>query len=263
MTDRAVVVPTTLGPTAAIVSEPEGPPRGLLILLQGDGPSGRSGINSVWTRLARELAGLGLVVLRFDYADEGDGTMIRGDSLPDPGHKKRVDLIVLRDVVAWLRERVDAEETLVVGDCHGGRLAIDIAGEDPRVVGAFLSVPYVRKVFVELAERRRPMGPLRRALGRIDPAKFHEGVIAGLPVMLAKGPVWMLMGDGDGDDPLQLRRLFRARGRRRIEVEVVPGMAVNPVSSPEAQREVARRTLRRIARYLDERGEPAAARSVA
>ena len=259
MTDRVLLVPTSLGPVAAIVSEPAGPPRGTLILMQGDGPPGRSGVNSVWTRFARELAELGLLVLRFEYADEGDGTMIRGDILPEPGHKKEVDLVILREVAAWLRERAGVEDLLLAGDCHGGRLAIDLGGEDPHVVGAFVSVPYVRRDWVELNVRRTSVGRLRRILRRIDPFDFHQDVLAALPVMLAKGPVWILTGDQDGDEALQLQRLCRSRGGPRIEVDVVAGMAVHPASSPEAQHEVTRRMLRRIARHLDERERAAIA----
>lgn len=258
MTDRAVLVPTSLGPTAAIVSEPAGPVRGTLILLQGDGPPGRSGINGVWTRFARELTGLGLVVLRFDYSDEGDGTMIRGNVVSGSRHKKCADIDMLRDVAAWLRERVGGGDLLLAGDCHGGRLAIDLAGEHPDVVGAFVSVPYVRQDWVDLGTRSQPIGRLRRVLGRIDAAGFHDDVLAALPVILEKGPIWMLMGEGDGDEALQLQRLFRSRGRRPIEVEVVRGMAVHPVDSPEVQEVVTRRMLARIARALDERDAAAA-----
>ena len=256
MTDRAVLVPTSAGPAAAIVSEPAGPPRATLILMQGDGPPGRSGVNSVWTRFARTLAAeLGLLVLRFEYSDEGDGTMIRGDMLPGDGHKKEVDLVMLRDVAAWLRERAGADELLLAGDCHGARLAIDLGGECPQVVGAFMSIPYVRKDWVDLKERRKPMG---RMLGRVDRSDFHENVLRSLPVMLAKGPVWMVMGEGDGDEALQLQALFRTKGLQPIEVEVVPGIALHPVGTPEVQHEVTSRMLRRIAQALDEREAAAA-----
>jgi hypothetical protein len=257
VTDRAVLLPTPIGPAAAIVSEPAGAPRAAVILLQGGGRPGRAGINAVWTRLARRLAESGLLVVRFDYVGEGDATMISKDVRPDlrvPGlsHRGRVDLVVMRAVAAWLRERTGARDLLLAGDCEGGRLAIEFGGEDAGVVGAFLSVPYVRRGFIELQHRRRPVGRVRRWLRRIDSATYHDKVLAALPAMLERGPVWILAGELDGDEALQVKRLLGSRGRG-LEVELVPGIALHPVATPEVQEEVSRRLLARIMGAVEQR----------
>jgi len=72
VTDHAVLIPTSEGPVGGIVSEPRGEPRAGLVLLPGYGRPARSGINSFWSRIARDLAARGAAVLRVDYSREGE-----------------------------------------------------------------------------------------------------------------------------------------------------------------------------------------------
>jgi hypothetical protein len=244
VTDHAVLVPTTLGPVGAIVSEPAGRPRAALILLQGDGRPCRSGIDAVWTHFARDLAAQGVLVLRFDYVGQGEGTMIPKDALTVQ-HKGDIDIVLLREVATWFRERSGLTDLLVAGDCHGGRLAIVFAGGDRHVVGAFLSVPYLKKKFVDLETRRKPVGRVRLLLGKVDAGDFHEDVLKAVPLMLRQGPVWLMAGEKDGDEAFQLKRVL-GRKARGLEIEVVPGMAVHPVASRGVREEVVGRLRHRI-----------------
>lgn len=251
MTDHAVLIPSSVGPLGAIVSEPDGPRRGALLLLQGDGRPGRSGVNAVWTRFARRLARHGVLVLRFDYVGEGDGTMIPKDAIPGFGHKGEVDFVLLREVVAWLRARTSIADLLVFGDSLGGRLALELGRADPGVVGAFVCFPYVKNDTMPSDARRKEVGSARLVFGRSDAGDFHQNIVEAIPAILERGPVWILRGEKDSDEPDRLKHVLGRRGRA-LEIEVVPGMAVHPVSASEVQDEVTRRLARRVLRAVDD-----------
>lgn len=260
MTDRAAIVPTAAGPVGAIVSEPDGPARGALMLFQGGGPAGRSGINAVWARMARGLAEQGIVVLRFDFVLEGDGTLLAQDASRHVGWRRDADLVLARDVAAWLRERVGALDLFVAGSCHGGRVALELAAGDPAIHGTFLAVPYLWHLPPH--KRDRPLAAtdreyIDRRLGRSERSSLDDDadLAAGFRAILGRGPLWILVGDRDDHELAAVQRLLGPAGAE-LEVDVAPGMELHSIIQPDVQEEVTRRlTDRLLAAYADrERG---------
>lgn len=275
MTDHAAIVPTSVGPAGVIVSEPDGKPCGTLILLQGGGAPCRAGVNAHWTRLARDLAARGIGVLRFDFAAEGDSSMV-GESVPrEIGWRRNTDLQLLRELEPWLGERFEIDELLVAGSCHGGRLGLDFAAENARVKGAFLVVPYLWNAPSNLrpdkmAMRQEPMSRAselfdsgssavddqRKAIGEVeavlDTSALDGSFVSTCRAALAHGPVSMLIGEGDSQKPVELKERLGADGDR-LEVDVTPGMIVHPVTHPETQALVTDWLIRRTMSALDSR----------
>jgi len=100
------------------------------VILVNAGLVHRVGPNRLYVKLARSLAALGCVVLRFDLSGIGDST-VRDDHLPFD-----------KSAVSETREAMDALSTargveyfLLSGLCSGALIALTTAYGDPRVVG--------------------------------------------------------------------------------------------------------------------------------
>jgi pimeloyl-ACP methyl ester carboxylesterase len=107
---------------AAVVTVPDGPPRGLVVLLQGLG-GGRSHRYQLWTRAARALTESGLASIRMDYREMGDSTGSSSGSLNEPP---------VREILEVIRVGMRATKVsscAVLGNCMGGRAALRIAQE--------------------------------------------------------------------------------------------------------------------------------------
>lgn len=247
MSDHAVLVATAAGPTAGVVSEPDGERRAALLLLQGDGPPARAGVNAFWARLARSLAEQGIVVLRVDLATHGDGSMIERDFDPKPDDKEDVDATLLSDVVAWFAERLDGLDLFVAGECRGGRLAIELTPYHLDIAGLLLVVPYLRNKF-------EPQDVRDEHTARLDDVDvLHDGLLDGLRELLGRGGlVWVLMGDGDGQDALRLRAALGAAGDD-MEIAVVPGASMHPATLPGPQRHIEEHVAARLLAAVRER----------
>jgi dienelactone hydrolase len=221
-----------------IVSEPEGEPRAPLLLLQGVGRPARSGVNSFWTRLAREFSARGLVVLRYDCSREGENFQI-GEGGGGQTGRRDIELRLLSQIVPWFRERAGGADLLLAGACTGGRLAIELAGSQPgAVAGAFLIVPYLRTA-----------APSGSPPGRetIDPL-----VVSSFRTALERGPSWIVIGEHDTPDIPRLKRLL-GPAAAGLEVEVVPGVALHLLDRSDLQEQARSRLTARIARALTER----------
>lgn len=253
MSDHAVLIPSAHGPVSAIVSEPEDEAHATLILLPGGGPPARAGINSVWTRVARALAGGGVRVLRFDMAGEGDSVLVGRDVQRRFAWRRDTDLALLRDVAAWLRGRIGAPELLVAGSCYGARVALDWAAGDGDTRGAFVAVPYLWNRPPPSAQvpkrtrsqRLRDALRLRRELEAWELDSPPVDVVEGVRVSLSRGPVWMLVGEKDRQDAHVVREQLGAAGAQ-LEIETVAGAMLHPVGSQHSQAEVARRLTDRV-----------------
>jgi alpha/beta superfamily hydrolase len=100
------------------------------VILVNAGLVHRVGPNRLYVKLARSLAALGCVVLRFDLSGLGDST-VRDDHLPFG-----------KSAVSETREAMDAlsaargvEHFLLSGLCSGATISLTAAYGDPRVVG--------------------------------------------------------------------------------------------------------------------------------
>lgn len=268
MIEQAAILSTSVGPVGAIVSRPEADPRAALILMQGGGPPCRSGVNAVWTRFARELARRGAAVLRFDFAGEGESILAGADIARQVGWRRNADLAIAHELAPWFRRSAGLEELLVVGSCHGGRVAFDFAAEDDGVRGTFLVVPYLWNKPAhmrpdKLAARSKSLpwaselydygssslrdqrqGPVGIEADT-DRSPLEESFVERARALLAGGPAWILIGEGDSQRTVELKRRL-GEGGETLEVEVVPDTIIHPVTHPEIQALVTARLLERI-----------------
>jgi hypothetical protein len=255
MKEHAVIVPTSVGPAGGIVSEPSsGPSRGALVILHGLGPSARAGVNAVWTKIARDLTELGLVVLRFDFACEGDSTLVGRDVERDIGWRRSTDLAMLREIVPWFLERCGERELLLVGSCHGGRVALEFAAHDTVVRDLFLVIPYLWLREPHLGRDPAPDEPpdLEPVWANGPTLDSDEELLAGFRSVLARMPVWVLVGEGEEEYVLPFHRRLE-QSRTTFELEQAPGMPLHPVGHPRQQETVRRRLVDRVSRALAER----------
>jgi dienelactone hydrolase len=255
MSDHAVIVPTRFGPAAAVVTEPTGKRRGALVFLHGVGPPARAGVNRVWTRVAHDLAGLGLVVLRFDYATEGDSTLA-GCDVPQHRGWRRIDLAMLREIAPWFLRRTGERRLLLAGGCHGGRVALEFAASDPVAGGLFLLVPFLSQI--EPRFRRADGNDIPPVLdGRVwsggPTLDCDADLVAGFRVCMARGPVWVLVGGGEEAEAVRPFAGALEKAGSSFELEVVPNMSLHPFGHPEQQSTLRRRLRERVDRALAER----------
>ena len=259
MREHPVLVPTAVGTAGGVVAEPDGEPRGALVLLQGLGPSARAGVNAVWTHVARDLAALGLTVLRFDFACEGDSTLAGWEAPREVGWRRSTDLAMLRDVAPWFLERSGERELLLAGACHGARVGLEFAAHDPAARELFLVVPYL--TFREPHLRETPPEELP---GGAEPVwangptlNSEEEIVAGFRAALSRAPAWVLVGGEEAAEVEPYARRLRD-GERPLELEVAGDIPeLHPVGHPEQQATVRRRLVDRVAAALAAR-EPAA-----
>ena len=237
MTDHPVLIPTSEGPVGGIVSEPSHPARAAVVLLPNYGRPARSGINSFWTRMARSLAELGLVVLRMDYSREGE-TLPIGENVRGQVPTRTLDRELVRQAMAWFRARLDGLDLMLAGSCTGGRGVIDYAGYAPEeIVRTFLLVPHLRALGGDGGEDERA-----------DDAVGPD-VVECLRATLDHAPSWMLLGEHDNQDVALLRRRLGPTAHE-LEVEVVPDVALHNLDQPNLQTEAGSRLTARIAEAL-------------
>lgn len=250
--DHPLIVPTAVGPVGAVVTEPIGERRGALALLQGLGPPGRAGVNANWTRLARELAAaLRLVVLRFDFCHEGESTPVGGDVERGSGWRRSTDLAAFRDLAPWFMREAGESELLLVGSCHGGRVALEYAAADAAVRGLLLITPYMQH---EESVRRELPGPRTEGVWANGPTlDTDEELARGFAAYLERGTAWILVGEPEVEQLEPCRGLLARAGAPPFELEVVPGMPIHPVGHPRQQEIVDGRVRERVSRAVAER----------
>ena len=107
-------------------------PKAAVILLN-PGIVHRVAPGRVYVRMARALAAMGFVVLRFDFSGIGDSA-VRHDNLPF----ERSAVKETQDAMRFLQTTRGIERFVLLGGCSGARVSLQTACCDPRVVGAFL-----------------------------------------------------------------------------------------------------------------------------
>jgi len=110
-------------------------PRGVLIVVGG--PQYRVGSHRQFILLARDLAGAGIPVLRFDYRGMGDA----GGEAIDFEH---CDADIAAAVDAFYAHSPGLRKVVIWGLCDAASAALLYAWRDPRVAGLVLLNPWVR-----------------------------------------------------------------------------------------------------------------------
>ena len=150
------------------------------VLLLNAGILHRVGPNRLYVRIARQLQRLGFHVLRFDVwgigdSQEHDGPSCSGDFFDDT-----------QQAMAMLGRRIGARRFMLIGICMGAKIALEVAGRDPRVESMVL----MEGIYIKSA---------RYHLTRIfSPAKWKR-VFSGQSYMVKK--LRRVMGQGGGPAP--------------------------------------------------------------
>jgi alpha-beta hydrolase superfamily lysophospholipase len=240
MADRLYLLETSVGNLGVVLSEPDGPPRFSVLLLQG--PGTRSGINRIWTRVARGLAARGIAALRLDYPGHGDS--LSGDG------NLRTRAQAAAESLAWLRERTGGVPNGLVGNCLGAHSAISVAAQHPPAALALVS-PYLKRLppttragrwlWIRSLRVRRRVWPTPWGRANLDP-----GLLRDLRQVVSTTPTVVLVGERDpwAEDSRLLEQLST-----RVEVQAAPGVMLRRKNTREAQEE----TLTRLVSWLDER----------
>lgn len=111
--------------------DPTGDPKPPAILFLNDGLIPRVGPHRLYVKMARHLATLGVVVLRFDFSGIGDSD-VRRDNRPF----EESAVSETREAMDFLGSTRGIEHFILIGICSGGRRAFQTACADHRVVGA-------------------------------------------------------------------------------------------------------------------------------
>ncbi len=235
------------GPRQALVgvlTDPgtDAPPDRPAVILLNAGRIHHVGPNRLHVKLARCLAGLGFVVLRFDFSGIGDSEP-REDHLPFA----QSAVLETQEAMRFLGAARDAQRWVLIGICSGAGVAFRTALEDPRVGGVVLINPpsqnydrwtklraYGRKFFRHYWKvlLLRPRSATKAARWRPPPAPAPgatvrgrgQGLLAGL---IGRGAqVLMVYSEADiGQDYLNVRlgrELPRLRATGRLEVVTIP-----------------------------------------
>lgn len=103
------------------------------VILLNAGGLHRVGPNRLYVNLARRLAALGFVALRFDFAGFGDSEP-RSENIPF----SRGAVGDVRAAMDFLTTTTGVERFILIGICSGAEVSFEAAQQDPRVAGAVL-----------------------------------------------------------------------------------------------------------------------------
>ena len=135
MKEEAVLLGKTRS-LVGILTDPLGAERGNnlpAIILLNAGIIHRVGPNRLYVKMARNLAALGFVVLRFDFSGIGDSP-VRDDHLPF----EKSAISETQEAMNCLHAARGIERFVLIGICSGAMISFKTACCDPRVVGAVL-----------------------------------------------------------------------------------------------------------------------------
>jgi pimeloyl-ACP methyl ester carboxylesterase len=135
MRERAALFGETRSLVGIVTDPPdgEGSWAGPAVILLNPGIVHRVGPGRVYVKIARALAEIGFVVLRFDFSGIGDSG-VRRDHLPF--EKSAVQ--EAQNAMDWLTATRGIKQFLLLGGCSGARIALQTACSDSRVAGAVL-----------------------------------------------------------------------------------------------------------------------------
>jgi pimeloyl-ACP methyl ester carboxylesterase len=247
-----VLVPTSVGPVPAIVTEADVPAHGAVAILHGAG-GWRSGPNQLWAKTAADLAEGGMTVLRMDY-------------LLGPNGQSRDLTQSVKEALAWFADRLEGPEITLVGVCLGARVAVSVADNEPRVGGLVLVNPYFGELRVKtrLARLRR-VGKRVPGIGRVArkvarpltsemDQRYQGSVDAGarymLEALLERMPVHAIVGERDRSLVMVRQLQAELPNASGFSVDVGAGASFNPMNSLAAQ-QAARRMVVSVALRRD------------
>ena len=131
-------VPADGGEVAAVLTVPDGEPRGIVLTLAGTGRHVAIG-STMSALVSQRAAEHGLASVRFDYTGVGDSPgIVESWALSDVGSASRQAL----DVLTTASEVLGVSQYAVVGTCYGSRVALSLVGH-PACLGAVCIAPPV------------------------------------------------------------------------------------------------------------------------
>lgn len=122
------------------------------ILILNTGIVHRVGHNRMYVALARLLARLDHMVLRFDFSGIGDSEPRADDLSPWDGSQEEI-----KEALDWLERTQNAQSVVLVGLCSGADHAVLYGHKDKRIVGLVLmdpSIPATRRFYMQYVMRR-------------------------------------------------------------------------------------------------------------
>lgn len=119
-----------------ILSKPrQATTRGILFIVGG--PQYRIGSHRQFTLLARQLAGQGLPVMRFDYRGMGDSEGVQRDFT-------HIDDDIRAAIDCFFQQEQQLQEVVLWGLCDAASASLHYSHQDSRVSGVVLVNPWVR-----------------------------------------------------------------------------------------------------------------------
>ena len=224
MIDHPALIQTSRGPIGVNVCVPDAQILASAVFLEGAGGR-RFGPNALWARVARDLAGLGVAVLRLDYPGAGDSMMARGDP--------RSDRKFLAETLQWFRVRTGPAPLLVIGSCLGARLACRVADGEQDLDGVAMIVPFLRATSGPVYRfMQRPGWPLALRPG----ARFDNGAIGALARVLTRSHVAVVIGENDvARTDLTAIGARLGEGAARMRIDVLDGIGLHNHRTRQAQ----------------------------
>jgi hypothetical protein len=238
---------------AAILTAPEGPPRGLVLLVTGGGGTPRSHRVSMFTKVARELAQREIASLRIDVLGVGDSTGRAAFSLKNPQYE--TVLTAARFAIEGTGVRVMG----MAGNCGGARATLEVVKRIPEVQSValmFLKPTAVLKSRNPVVQRTKhvvagvpALGKLAKSLYLRSNARHASGVVGNMQQLAGKVHILILEAKNEKagrllDDGYGLKP---ANGKR-LEIHEMPGGSQRAFRLPERQRY----TIDMLVRWFDD-----------
>ncbi len=212
------------GHVAAVLTVPDGDPRGVVLTLAGTGRHNLIG-STLCAQLSRRVTEHGLASARLDFVGVGDSPgAVPEWRLSDVGDATGQ----ARAVLAAARQALGVERFVVVGTCYGSRVGLGLAGDPGCAGGVFLAPPILdygglsslgrqvgdRSSITSLVRSnpglRRIVGPLKR---RLRPSKASPRLREAFS-RLPEARLSFLYGPDPSEDHLS------ARARELLDVAV-------------------------------------------
>jgi hypothetical protein len=231
MTEHALLVDTSAGTIAAVVTLPAVAPRAGVVILEGSKGT-RSGANQLWVRMARSLREDGIATLRADYAG-------MAESWDADIH----DIVGgARELGCWFAGQVG--EIVIVAECYGLTPAHSLCREDVDIVGIAVIAPplYPDRALPTRGNRslrrRLRLAMLRarswRSTRRARKAQDADSATA-IRGLVERAPTRIFAGDRDLCFPPLDALLPELQRLGTAELEVSHDLRLHRARTPEAQ----------------------------